>query len=75
MALRPSIRPAIRAQLQAPLQDLPDDAKTYVMATKVSVDKAVEPASRTEEKDVFLRTATTNVLWEPNGVNLIAYVD
>jgi len=39
------------------------------------MDKAVEAATRTEEKDVFLRIVATNVLREPNGVNLIAYVD
>lgn len=66
---------ATKAQLIALLQGLPDDAKIFVMATKVSVDKAVEAASRTEEKDVFLRISATNVLREPNGANLIAYVD
>lgn len=66
---------ATKAQLLALLQDVPDDAEIYIMATKVSIDKAVEAASRTVEKDVFLRIARSNVLREANGVSLIAYVD
>lgn len=66
---------ATKAQLLALLQDLPDNAEIYVMATKASVDKAVDAASNTAEKDVFLRLAHANVLREANGVSLIAYVD
>jgi hypothetical protein len=64
-----------KAELMALLQDLPDNAEIYVMATMPSVQKAIEAASRTEGKDVFMRIASTNVLRETHGVSLIAYVE
>jgi hypothetical protein len=50
-----------KAQLLILLQDLRDDAKIYAMATKKSVDKAVEAASRTVENGVFLQIATSKM--------------
>lgn len=64
-----------KADLLKLLKDIPNDAKIYVMATIPSVQKAIETANRTEEKDVFPRIAATNIIPEENGVSLIAYAD
>jgi hypothetical protein len=68
-------RTTTKAQLLALLKDLPEDAEIYVMGTKESVQKAVDAASMTPEKDVFMKIAPTKVLQESHGVSLIVHVE
>ncbi|MRX08608.1 hypothetical protein GJ697_12230 [Pseudoduganella sp. FT25W] len=64
-----------KAQLLALLQNFPNDAEIYLMATKVSVQKAVKAAGPRADDDVYMRIASTNVLRETKGVSLIAFVE
>ena len=68
-------RTTTKAQLLALLQDMPDNAEIFVMGTKASVQKAVDAANNTHDKDVFMKIASTKVLREPHGVSLIVHVD
>ncbi|GAA0432394.1 hypothetical protein GCM10009094_41210 [Massilia aurea] len=68
-------RTTTKAQLLALLHDLPDTAEIFVMGTKASVQKAVNAASNTQDEDVFMKIASTNVLREANSVSLIIHVD
>lgn len=68
-------RTTTKAQLLKLLQDLPEDAEIFVMGTKVSIQKAVDAASNTQDKDVFMKIAPTNILREPHGVSLIVHVE
>ncbi len=68
-------RTATKAELLALLQNLPDDAEIYVMATKEGAQRAVDATSNTSEKDVFMKIASTNILREVRGISLIVHVE
>lgn len=68
-------RTTTKAQLLTLLQGLPDDAEIFVMGTKVSIQKAVDAASKTQDGDVFMKIASTNLLREAHGASLIVHVE